>query len=324
MIQVIRVLVAICVAPLLAAAALAGDSAPRPAGELFRRDNLYAWCIVPFDAQKRGPEERAAMLERLGFKAFAYDYRAEHIPTFDAEIEALHKHHIRLLAWWFPTVLNDEARHILAVLKRHNVRTQLWVMGGGAPTASAEEQRRRIATEADRIRPIAEAAEKIGCQVGLYNHGGWFGEPENQLAILNTLHMPNVGIVYNLHHGHEHLRRFPELLAQMKPHLLALCLNGMDPDGEKNGRQILPIGAGKLDLHLLHIIRDSDWRGPIGILNHTSLDAEARLRDNLEGLDWLTTQLDGKPAGPAPNFRTISPAQKIGASPGSPSTQRGR
>ncbi len=114
--------------------------------------------------------------------------------------------------------------------------------------------------------------------------------------------MPNVGIVYNLHHGHEHLRRFPELLAQMKPHLLALCLNGMDPDGEKNGRQILPIGAGKLDLQLLRIIRDSDWRGPIGILNHTDLDAEARLRDNLEGLDWLAAQLDGKPAGPRQFF----------------------
>ena len=59
---------------------------PQPS---LRRDNLVAWCIVPFDAKKRGPEERAAMLERLGFKHFAYDWRAEHIPTFDAEIEAL-------------------------------------------------------------------------------------------------------------------------------------------------------------------------------------------------------------------------------------------
>ncbi len=32
------------------------------------------------------------MLERLGFRHFAYDWRAEHIPTFDAEIEALKKH----------------------------------------------------------------------------------------------------------------------------------------------------------------------------------------------------------------------------------------
>src|SRR5436190_24014963 len=63
---------------------------------LFARSNLVAWCIVPFDAKKRGPEERAAMLEKLGFQLFAYDYRAEHVPTFDAEMDALQRHHIRL------------------------------------------------------------------------------------------------------------------------------------------------------------------------------------------------------------------------------------
>ena len=29
------------------------------------------------------------MLERLGFKHFAYDWRDEHVPTFDAEVDAL-------------------------------------------------------------------------------------------------------------------------------------------------------------------------------------------------------------------------------------------
>jgi len=32
-------------------------------------------------------------------------------------------------------------------------------------------------------------------------------------------------MVYNLHHGHEHLDRLPQLLAKMTPHLLALNLN---------------------------------------------------------------------------------------------------
>ena len=59
---------------------------------LFARTNLMAWCIVPFDARKRGPEERAAMMASLGFRHFAYDYRAEHIPQFDAEIAACRKH----------------------------------------------------------------------------------------------------------------------------------------------------------------------------------------------------------------------------------------
>src|SRR6188474_3380240 len=85
------------------------------AQDLFAKSNLVAWCIVPFDAKKRGPEERAQMLEKLEIKRLAYDYRAEHIPTFDAEVEATKRHGIELTAWWFPTALNEEARTILKV-----------------------------------------------------------------------------------------------------------------------------------------------------------------------------------------------------------------
>jgi len=274
-----------------------------PSTGLFAQTNLVAWCIVPFDAKKRGPEARAAMLEDLGIKRFAYDYRAEHIPTFDAEIDALKKHGIELTAWWFPTSLNDEAKNILAVLKRHGEHPQLWVMGSGAPTGSPEEQKARIESEAKRIAEIAVAAKAIGSTVALYNHDNWFGEPENQIAIIERLKqdgIANVGIVYNLHHGHEHLNRFPALLAKMKPYLLALNINGMVAGGDKTGRLILPIGQGDLELELLKTIRDSGWQGPIGILNHTDEDAEARLRDNMQGLAWVVGQLDGKPAGPKP------------------------
>ncbi len=279
--------------------------------ELFADENLVAWCIVPFDSKRRGPEERAAMLEKLKFSKFAYDYRAEHIPTFDAEIEALQKHHVELTAWWFPGAMNDEARGILEVLKRHKIQTQLWVTGGGGPTANEQERQARIAAEAARIRPIAEEAAKIGCKVALYNHGGWFGEPDNQIAIIEALKLPNVGIVYNQHHGHDHLANFPALLKRMLPHLYVLNLNGMMPDGERRGQKILPLGQGELDLELLKVVRDSGYRGPIGILGHTQDDAEERLLDNLDGLKWLVKQLKGEPAGDRPKPRTPVPmAQK--------------
>jgi putative heme-binding domain-containing protein len=278
-----------------------------PPGKLFAQDNLVAWCIVPFDAQNRGPEQRAAMLKRLGFTKFAYDYRAEHIPTFDAEINALQKQGIELTAWWFPQTLNAEARQILDVLKRHKLKTQLWVTGGGAATKSDDERAARTKAEAARIRPIAEEASKIGCTVGLYNHGGWFGEPENQIAIIEELKLPNVGLVYNLHHGHDHLDRFTALLAKMLPNLWCLNLNGMVRDGEAQGRKILPLGQGDLDLDLLKTIVASGYRGPIGILGHTQDDAEQRLADNLDGLRWLVAQLEGQPAGPRPIPRTPVP-----------------
>jgi putative heme-binding domain-containing protein len=290
------------------AAAEEPAKAPPKETKLFEQKNLMAWCIVPFDSKKRGPEERAAMLEKLGFSKFAYDYRAEHIPTFDDEVEALTKHRVELSAWWFPTELNAEARGILDVLKRHKIKAQLWVTGGGETPKSEREQRFQIAREAHRIRPIAEEAAKIGCSVGLYNHGGWFGEPENQLAIIKELKLPNVGIVYNQHHGHDHLDRFPELLKKMLPHLYVLNLNGMMPSGEQRGQKILPLGQGELDLKLLKIIAESGYQGPIGILGHTQDDAEQRLQDNLDGLAWLVKQLEGKDAGPRPKPRTPVPA----------------
>jgi sugar phosphate isomerase/epimerase len=243
------------------------------------------------------------MLDGLGIKRFAYDYRAEHIPTWDAELEALKKHDIELTAWWFPQVLNEEAVKALELFQKHQVKPQLWVMGGGDPVQGEAAQDARVAEEARKIRTVAEAAAPLGLKVALYNHGGWFGEPENQLAIIERLResgITNVGIVYNLHHAHHQLDRLPVLLAKMKPHLLALNLNGMTVGGEK----ILPLGQGESDFEVLRTILDSGWKGPVGILNHTDEDAEARLRDNLEGLQWLVAKLEGKPAGAKPSPRS--------------------
>ena len=260
--------------------------------DIFARENLVAWCIVPFDTKKRGPEERAAMLERLGIKRLAYDYRAEHIPTFDAELDALQKHGVELTAWWFPTVLNDEARNILAVIARHGVHPQLWVMGGGGPVKSPEEQAQRVEQECARLRPIAEAAAQLGLKVGLYNHGGWFGEPENQLAILAKLALTNVGLVYNFHHGHGEIARFRELWPKMQPHLIALNINGMIPDGDRLGRGTITIGTGTEESWMLKVVRASGWRGPVGLVgDRPQLDAEDALRDNLAGLEKLRPAL---------------------------------
>ena len=293
------------------------NSAAQSRDRLFARDNLIAWCIVPFDSKKRNPEDRAAMLERLGFQHFAYDWRPEHIPTFDAEIEALEKHHVSLDAFWVaPGELNRESRIILDVLRRHQIKAELWVLlDFGGDRVTGADQERRINAAVTKLRPLAEEAGKIGCSLALYNHGGWFGEPENQIAIIERLkgqRVTNVGMVYNLHHGHEHLSRFNELLANMKPYLRAVNLNGMDPGGDRVGRKILPLGQGSRDLDLLRIIRESGYRGPIGILGHTMDDAEERLRDNLDGLEWLLPQLDGKPAGPRPRPRTPVPPAPTG------------
>ena len=64
------------------------------------RENLVAWCIVPFDAKKRGPEARAKMLVDLGLKRSAYDWRSQYVSEFEEEILQYKKHGIEFFAFW--------------------------------------------------------------------------------------------------------------------------------------------------------------------------------------------------------------------------------
>jgi sugar phosphate isomerase/epimerase len=255
---------------------------------LLGKDNLAAWCIVPFDSKKRGPVERAEMLERLGITKLAYDWRAEHLPTFDAEVEAMKAHGIEISAWWMSRGMDDANRRIFDVIARHKIHPQLWLM---IDEPKADGQEAKVKAAAEQIRPIAEEGNRLGCKVALYNHGGWFGEPENQISIIKELGMKNVGIVYNFHHGHGHIERFPEIFAMMKPHLLTLNLNGMVKDGDKEGKKILPIGDGDKEREMIEVALASGWKGPVGILCHLDQDAEVILKGNLDGLEKVRARL---------------------------------
>ena len=269
---------------LLAAAFLLASSAPATTSSPFARDNLVAWCIVPFDAAHRGPKERADMLVNLGIKRIAYDWRDPHIPQWDEELDQYKSHGIELVGFWAP----DRQQQILELLKRHGLRCQLWVMGA---EPKGDSQAAKIDAAAAALLPVANLAKQYGCTVGLYNHGGWFGEPENEFAIIDRLRQDgadNVGMVYNLHHGHEHLRRFPQVMNLIKPHLMCLTINGM----KAGGPMVLPVGQGDDDLSILKTIRDSGYTGPIAILNHREeVDAEQGLRENIDGLKKLLGEL---------------------------------
>src|SRR5688500_9618539 len=122
-----RRLIALLLLLLISSPSPAAAPATKPAGDLYRPDNLVAWCIVPYDGKNRTPEQRAEMLHQLRFTRFAYDWRAAHLPQFETEIAALQKQGITLQAVWFPTSLNAEARKILETLQKAKIKTELWV-----------------------------------------------------------------------------------------------------------------------------------------------------------------------------------------------------
>ncbi|WP_254412458.1 sugar phosphate isomerase/epimerase family protein [Dyadobacter diqingensis] len=264
---------------------------------IYARQNLIAWCIVPFDVKNRGPVERAEMLNKLGITRLAYDWREKHIAEFDQELDALKKHHITLQAFWFhsgPNPENDKTLPIiLDVLKRHGIKTQIWCMISGIKDMKKMSQLQKIEAMAKPVGYIADKAAEIGCSVGLYNHGGWYGVPENQLDVIRYLKKPNIGIVYNFHHAEDDITRFPAFFPKILPHLMAVNLMGLKSG---NPVKVVPIGQGDSEAEMIRIVRDSAYRGPVGIINEdTAPDAEVGLTMNIEGLKGiLKSQSDTK------------------------------
>lgn len=261
--------------------------------DLFARENLVAWCIVPFDASERSPEERAEMLDELGISHFAYDYRDKHIPSFKQEIEVLREHNIDLSAVWIwldpkgDDILGDAGRSIFQILEETGTRTELWVSFPEQVFHGLSDEQ-ALDKAVTILSAVMEKAEALGCTMALYNHGDWFGEPENQVRIIEAMGNKDVKIVYNFHHGHEQVEHFPALMELMKPYLSTININGMKVEGPK----IITLGEGDREAEMLKTIIDSGYTGPIGIIGHTEgEDIQVVLERNLEGLDKLRPQL---------------------------------
>jgi dienelactone hydrolase len=288
------------VATLIVGLLLAGDhlfgDETSPALPVLARPNLVAWCIVPFDANKRSPAERAEMVKRLGLRRVAYDWRDEHVASFEEEIEQYKKHDIEFFAFWS---WHDALEPLI---RKHGIKPQIWVTLRSPSTGSQSE---KVAEAAGSLLPLVEKTRRLGLKLGLYNHGGWGGQPNNLLAVCRFLREQHsgdhVGIVYNFHHAHSDLAEFPTALEQMLPYLLCINLNGMaDPASvEGNVNKILPIGQGRHESEMIRQILSQGYSGPIGILDHRSnLDAEESLRENLDGLDGLIREIEVTTAFP--------------------------
>ncbi len=256
--------------------------------ENFKRENLVAWCIVPFDAKKRDAHDRASMLKELGLRRSAYDWRQEHVPFFEDEIEQYKAFGIEYFAFW------GQHDQTSALFEKHRLQPQLWQMIPDVGTGEPEEL---PAIAVEKLMPVVEKAASQGCRLGLYNHGGWGGEPENMVAVCKLLHAAghtHVGIVYNMHHGHGHIADFAESLEIMQPYLHCLNINGMvdlnSPTyrGKSVSHKILPVGAGDHETEMIQTIIVSGYNGPIGILGHVAeRDVAEVLKENIEGLEWI-------------------------------------
>jgi sugar phosphate isomerase/epimerase len=258
---------------------------------LFNKKNLIPWSIVGFDVKERSPEERLEMLERLGYKQYAYGNRPKHIPSMQQEWKMAKQKGISIKAVWLYINLNkdkvgqlkSESEVLFENLEAVGLQTQIWV--GFQPeyfeNLSDEEA---LLQSVKMIEYLSNRAQKLGCKIALYNHGGWFGNPENQLRIIKALPNHDLGVIFNFHHAHDALKTYSVNIKKLLPYLWCVNLNGMKADGPK----IITIGEGDLEKGMIQQLIDLKYSGPFGILGHvTGGDPELILEANKEGLSKL-------------------------------------
>jgi hypothetical protein len=259
----------------------------------FETDNLVAWCIVPYDSCQRTPLQRVDMLNRLGFSKFAWDWRTEHLPSASHEFKVMKASGIEVVGVWMwmgRDVMNgfsDEINLLIESVLKSGLKTRFWI--GFDPDMFED-----LYSEDDRLALVSSLLKKLDRQLqgssvtmALYNHGGWSGEPDTMVTIIESTGLESLGIVYNLHHAHRHITDLRQHLSTMLPYLVSINLNGM----ELNGPQIMDLGSGSLDAWVLETIRESGYGGHMGLLGHTvGEDVERVLERNLNGLARLLTE----------------------------------
>ncbi|MEI6106686.1 MAG: alpha-L-fucosidase [Opitutae bacterium] len=258
------------------------------AESLLAPTNLLAWCIVPYDRLNRTPADRLAMLRRLGFSQYAWDWRQQHLKDLPEEIKLSREAGVQLRAVWLwvddktdrPGLLNDANRAVINAVVQAKLSVEYWV-GFNANFFDGLDDAARVKKAAAMVSYLRAQALITGSTVNLYNHGDWFGEPENQLKVIAAAGDRALGLIYNFHHGHSQIARFPALLPRMLPYLRVVNLDGLRPEGP----MILPLGTGTAERGMIKLLQSSGYQGAIGILGHTEgEDVELVLRRNLDGL----------------------------------------
>lgn len=251
-------------------------------------EEVSPWCILGFDSQQRTPKERIAMLNKMGFNKYGFNKGTGDLSTMIEEFKLAKENNIQInsVFLWLNASrdsigkLSDANQELLRKLKKVDYKPTIWVSFSNN-FFKGKSQQQSLELSIEMIKFIRLKTNKIGCKLALYNHGGWFGNPYNQVEILKQLKDESISIVYNFHHAHQDVDQFPKIVKEIKPYLSYVNLNGV----KKNGEQILPIGKGDYEFKMMKNLIDQGYNGPWGILGHIKTeDVQKVLSRNIDGL----------------------------------------
>lgn len=266
----------------------------KEADQLINIEEVSAWCIKGFDVLDRTPEQRIEMLREMGLKKYGYNRGKGDNSQMKKEFQLAKENDIEITSifLWLNAErdsvgkLSEENQALLDNLKDVAQKPAIWLSFSNNFYEDLSEQE-SLELSIEMIKFIKMKADEVACTLALYNHNGWFGNPYNQIKILEQLNQDSLSMVYNFHHAHDDIDAFREIAKKIKPYLSYVNLNGMIKDGP----EILTIGAGESEFEMIKHLKEEGYNGPWGILGHIKTeDVQEVLKRNMEGLKSLNAQ----------------------------------
>lgn len=266
----------------------------RNTNDLIKVNEVAPWCIIDFDSLDRTPQQRIAMLKQMGFTKYGFNKGKGDLSKMKAEFNLAKENNIEIISvfLWLNaerdsigqlSPMNQEIFNNLAEL---DGKPTIW-LSFSDNFFKKLNQKQSMALSVEMIKYIKLKADEVGCQLALCNHHGWFGNPYNQVEILEKLNQNSITMVYNFHHAHEYVDEFSEIVKMIKPYLSHVNLNGVN----KNGPQILAIGQGDHEFKMIRQLLDEGYHEPWGILGHIKTeDVQKVLQRNIEGLNLFNSR----------------------------------
>jgi sugar phosphate isomerase/epimerase len=261
----------------------------------FSIEEVSPWCIIGFDVLDRSPKQRIDMLKEMGFTKYGFNKGKGDLTTMKEEFKLAKENDIEIVSLflWLNAKrdsvgkLSDQNQELLGNLKDVEYKPTIWLSFSDNFFEDLNQEE-SIELSIEMIKFVKLRADELGCELALYNHHGWFGNPHNQVEILKRSNLESISIVYNFHHAQEYVDEFPEIVEEIMPYLSYVNLNGV----KKDGPQILPIGKGDYEFEMVRQLQDKGYNGPWGILGHIKTeDVQEVLERNIDGLVLMNSKI---------------------------------